>query len=84
MLYLEAEQLEALRQRARAERIPMAKLFRRIVGDYLSANRQPAAPADVYRRIVAVGESCHSDVADHHDRYLAEALAQRHGSGEPQ
>jgi hypothetical protein len=84
MLYLEAEQLEALRQRARAERVPMTKLFRRIVGDYLIANRQPTPPADVYRRIVAVGESCHNDIADNHDRYLAEALAERHGSGEPQ
>lgn len=79
MVYLEGEQLEALKHRARAERISVAELVRRLVRQYLGA---PAGalpvPAGVYARIVGLGASGHADIADEHDRYLAAALHREH------
>jgi len=79
MIYLEGEQLEALKQRARAERISVAELVRRLVRQYLAASAgAPRTPPDVFARIVDLGASGHADVADRHDRYLADALHREH------
>jgi hypothetical protein len=79
MVYLEREQLKALRARARAERISLAELVRRIVDRHLE---QPGAPPpvspDLFARIVGLGTSGRTDVADRHDDYLAAALARDH------
>jgi hypothetical protein len=78
MVYLEREELEALRARARAERISLAEAVRRAVRASLEAaapRRQ--VPASAYRELVAIGTSGHRDIASDHDRRLAGALRAR-------
>jgi len=78
MLYLEAEQLDALKERARAERIPVTELVRRLIRQYLGQKGQPAPPADAWARLVGLGASGLPDVGDAHDRALGEALRREH------
>ncbi len=79
MIYLEAEQLEALKNRARAERISVAELLRRVVKEYLARHsRARRASPDTYARLVGLGSSGRSDIARKHDRHLAEALRREH------
>ncbi len=78
MVYLEAEQLEALKERARAERIPVTALIRRLVRQYLGDPGQKNVPARVWSRLVALGASGRADVSEDHDRALGEALTREH------
>jgi len=78
MLYLEAEQLEALRERARAERIPVTELVRRLIRQYLGQREPPTPPADAWTRLVGLGASGLPDVGDNHDRAIGEALHREH------
>lgn len=79
MIYLEAEQLEALKQRARAERVSVAELIRRLVRQYLGAPAGvPPVRTEVYARIVGLGASGRADIGDEHDRHLGEALRREH------
>jgi hypothetical protein len=78
MVYLEPAQLEALRARARAERISLAEAVRRAVQRSLEADGRPrtvAAPA--YRALVAIGASGRKDVGRRHDAEIAGALRPR-------
>ncbi len=79
MIYLPGDQLEGLRARARAERIPVTELVRRLVREFLDepASVRPPA-AEVYARIVGLGSSGSQDTGDNHDRYLAEAISRDH------
>ena len=75
MVYLERDQLEALRARARAERISLAEAVRRAVRMSLDAGApRRQVPASAYRELVAIGTSGHKDIASDHDRRLASAL----------
>lgn len=79
MVYLEPEQLRALRREAQSRGISLAELMRRLVDEHLSRGRLDSqAPVDVYMRIVALGESGSAEVAEEHDRHLAEALHREH------
>jgi hypothetical protein len=79
MIYLETQQLKALRAKARAERISLAELVRRLVTKHLEEGQSlPPVPAADYAKIVALGSSGREDIADHHDAYLAEALRREH------
>jgi len=78
MLYLEAEQLEALRERARAERTSVTELVRRLVRQYLGQPVNGTAPAEAWARLVGLGASGRSDVSDNHDRVLGAALTREH------
>ncbi len=78
MVYLERDQLDALRERARAERVPVTELIRRLVRQYLGQPSPLRAPADAWSRLVGLGASGRSDVADTHDRALADALSREH------
>jgi len=79
MIYLEREQLKALKTKARAERISLAELMRRLVKTHLEEPRaSPAVPLEAYARIVALGSSGRQDIAAEHDRYLAQALSRDH------
>jgi hypothetical protein len=75
MVYLERAELEALRARARAERISIAEAVRRAVRMSLAAGATPRrVPASAYRAIVALGASGRRDVGNRHDAALARAL----------
>lgn len=75
MIYLEAEQLAALKKRARSEKISVAELVRRLVKQYLGQPAgHPPVPRETYAALVGLGESGKSRVADDHDRHLARAL----------
>ena len=75
MVYLEPEQLEALRARARAQRISLAEAVRQAVRMSLDADvRPPAVAASAFRALVAIGESGRPDIGDRHDAELARAL----------
>lgn len=79
MVYLEREQLKALKAQARAERISLAELMRRLVKDHLEEARPlPTVPRDAYARIVGLGSSGREDIAARHDTYLAEAIKREH------
>ena len=79
MIYLEREQLRALKARARAERISLAELLRRLVQANLDQSSPlPPVPADAHTAMVAIGSSGVDDVADRHDEYLGKALRREH------
>jgi hypothetical protein len=79
MVYLDPEQMKALKARARSEGISLAELVRRIVKRQLEEQQTlPPVPATAYARMVALGSSGRSDVAEQHDRYLADALQEEH------
>jgi len=79
MIYLEREELQALRAEARRARISLAELLRRLVREYLR-ERSPASrpPASLYLKIVAMGASGRSDVSERHDDYVAAAARADH------
>ena len=79
MLYLEPDQLRALKTRAKAQHISVAELVRRVVRQYLAEPNGAAPVADeAYARLVGLGSSGRSDVGDDHDRKVAEALTREH------
>lgn len=79
MVYLEPDELEALKTRARAERVSLAGLVRRLVRDYLARHDvAPAVPAEAYARLVALGSSGHRDISQRHDAYLGDAVKRDH------
>jgi len=78
MLYLDREQLEALKEKARAERVPVTELVRRLIRQYLGQPVKGMASADAWARLVGLGASGQSEVSDHHDRALGDALSREH------
>ena len=79
MIYLEREELQALRAEARRARISLAELLRRLVREYLRERSPgPRAPASLYLKIVAMGASGHGDVSERHDDYVAAAVRADH------
>lgn len=79
MVYLESEEIKALRMEAAKKGISLAELMRRLVRLHLEKGKpqSPAAPK-AYLRIVGLGSSCRKDISERHDRYLAEALRREH------
>ena len=79
MVYLERDQLKALRARARRERISLAELVRRVVARHLDeAEPHTEVAEDVFGKIVAMGASGRADTAARHDAYLADVLRREH------
>lgn len=79
MAYFDPEQLEALRAEAKAQRISLAELMRRLVKQHLEERQgPPLSPAETYLKIVALGSSGRHDISKHHDTYLGEALRREH------
>jgi hypothetical protein len=70
-VYLEPEQHRSLKREASERGISLAELLREIVRDHLRRER----PREEFLRIVGLGRSGRSDVAEEHDRYLAEAIS---------
>jgi hypothetical protein len=78
MIYLEREDLDALRARARAQRISLAEAVRRAVRMSLDADAPKRhVPDAAWRGLVAIGASGKKDIAQNHDRELARALTMR-------
>jgi hypothetical protein len=75
MVYLDPEQLEALKTRARTRHMSLAELIRRLVKEYLD-DRQAAPPVlpGAFAKIVALGSSGRRNVSERHDTYLGDAL----------
>jgi len=78
MLYLDAEQLDLLKERARAERLSVTELIRRLVRQYLGQPVVGRVPGDAWARLVGLGASGQSEVSDQHDRALGDALSREH------
>jgi hypothetical protein len=78
MIYLEAEHLEALKERARAERVSVAELIRQLVRQYLSAPSQTNGPTPEWSRLIGLAASGRADVSATHDRALRDALTREH------
>ncbi len=79
MMYLEPEQLRAVKAEARARGISVAEFLRRLVQEHLEQRRVAfPTPAEAYGRIVGLGASRHDDIAKRHDAYLAEAIRDEH------
>jgi hypothetical protein len=79
MVYLEADQLQALRKKARIERISVAELIRRCVRLGLQDQTRVSPPVDQeYARLIGIGSSGRTDIGDEHDDRLARALTDEH------
>ncbi len=79
MVYLEPDQLEALKRRAKSERISVAELVRRLVRRHLDEpGGPPPVTKEVYATIVGLGSSGKSRVGDDHDKHFARALDREH------
>ena len=79
MIYLDPQQLKALKVRARTEGISLAALVRRLVSAHLDQRQAlPPVPAAEYARVVAIGSSGRQDISERHDAYLAGALHREH------
>lgn len=79
MIYLEPEQLQALRREAASRGVSLAELVRRAIRRHLeSRDNRPRVSRRAYLKIVALGSSGQSNVAEQHDRFLAEALRREH------
>jgi hypothetical protein len=79
MVYLDSDQMRALKAWARSEGISLAELMRRIVKQELEGRRTlPPVPAQTYARLVALGSSGRSDVSDRHDAHLADVVQRDH------
>ena len=79
MVYLDSQQLKALKARARAEGVSLAELIRRLVRAHLEERQAlPPVPPAAYARIVAIGSSGCSDIAERHDAYVGEAFQREH------
>jgi hypothetical protein len=79
MVYLDPEQLQALRAEARAQGISLAELMRRLVKQHLEERQGPLpAPPKAYLKIVALGSSGRQDISERHDLYLGKALYREH------
>lgn len=79
MVYLEGEQLRALKDEARARGISLAELIRRVVRDHLE--KEPPltpVPSEVHLKIVALGRSGVTDISERHDAYLGAAVRDEH------
>jgi hypothetical protein len=78
MVYLDPAELEALRARARAQRISLAEAVRRAVRLSLaSGTTDRSVPAAAYRALVALGTSGRRDIGSRHDAEIARALRTR-------
>jgi hypothetical protein len=79
MVYLESEELQALRVEAAKKGISLAELMRRLVRQHVEKRHpEPPATAKAYLKIVALGSSGRRDISVRHDHYLAEALRREH------
>ena len=79
MLYLEPEQMQALREKARKRRISLAALLRQLVQEHLDTPEHSAAPRQsVFFKIVGLGASGQKSISASHDTFLAEALRREH------
>ena len=73
---LHEEQLRELRARALAQNVSVSELIRRAVDLMVLADSLPSAKQRRRRALAAAGRfsSGRSDIAEHHDAYLAEAF----------
>jgi hypothetical protein len=79
MVYLETEQLQALRAEARKKKISLAELLRRLVQEHFTApSPPPPVSVSTYLKLVGLGSSGRKDIAERHDAYLGEALRREH------
>lgn len=79
MVYLDPEQLQILKAEARAQRISLTELIRRLIKQHIEECQElPAVPREAYLRIVALGSSSCQDISDRHDTYLGEAIHREH------
>jgi hypothetical protein len=76
-VYLEPEQHRWLRGEARALNVSMTELLRNIVAEHMHG-RHPFPSREAFMSIVGLGESGPDDVAEEHDRYLVEVIADEH------
>jgi len=76
-VYLEREQHRHLQEEAQALNVPMTELLRRIVADHMHGPR-PSPSHQAFMSIVGLGASGESAIAEEHDRYLAEEIADEH------
>lgn len=79
MLYLEPEELQALKTEAKAKGMSVNEMVRRLIRDYLERRQiLPPVPREAYLKIVALGSSGVKDISENHDKYLADALRREH------
>ena len=79
MVYLDSEQLQALRTEAKTQGISLAALLRRLVQEHLEKRQHLApAPPGAFLRLVGLGASGQEDISEHHNDYLGKALRHEH------
>lgn len=76
-VYLEEEQHRHLQEEAQALSVPMTELLRRIIADHMRGLR-PSPSRQAFMSIVGLGASGENAIAEEHDHYLAEEIADEH------
>lgn len=77
-IQLDNDQARELRRTAEEDGVSQAEVARRALGAYLRERRGPHGPA-IQRALAMIGRGSSGcpDLAEDHDRYLAEAIAER-------
>ena len=79
LISLDPDDLRHLRSEARARRISLAELLRRVVKEHLGRRHEaPAATPQTYLKLIGLGASGRDDISERHDFYLADALRREH------
>jgi hypothetical protein len=79
LIYLDPDDLHALRAEAKSRGISLAELMRRVVREHVNGGKRArSADRKAYLKLVALGSSKRKDISEHHDAYLAAALRREH------
>lgn len=78
MVYLDQEQLRALKDEAHTSGISLAELLRRIVKRHQDGGSPARTSDEAYMSLVGLGTSGREDVSEDHDRHLGDALWHEH------
>lgn len=69
-IYLTPEQDEALKALSVMKGVSEASLIRKALDDYLAREKDRSKGADPLAKLVGLGRSAHTDIAENHDEYL--------------
>ncbi len=76
-IYLTEQERQLLQAEAESKRVPLPDLLHGIIADHLTSRGEAFSRAD-YLAIVGLGQSGQQVIAENHDQYIAQAIADEH------